>query len=164
MRSIGIIGRITKWVRNWLQDRTQRVVVGGTLSEQGRVGSGIPQGSILGPLLFLIYINDLDMDIESTILKFADDTKLGGLANSWEATRVIQEDLNKIHEWAETWQMKFNITKCKVIHVGNKNIRQDYFMGGTKMECAHVEKDLGVIVDQSLSGSGHCAVAVKKKS
>uniref|UniRef100_A0A0E9XH61 Uncharacterized protein n=1 Tax=Anguilla anguilla TaxID=7936 RepID=A0A0E9XH61_ANGAN len=60
--------------------------------------------------------------------------------------------------------MKFNITKCKVLHVGNKNIGQDYFMGGTKLECAQVEKDLGVIVDQSLSGSCQCAVAVKKKA
>lgn len=117
---------------------------------------------VLGPLLFLIY-NDLDMDIESTLVKFADYTKLGGLANSLESTKVIQEDLNRIEKWAETWQMKFNITKCKVLHVGNKNIGQDYFMGGTKLECAHVEKDLGVIVDQSLSGSCQCAVAVKKK-
>lgn len=162
MRSVGITGSISDWVQNWLRDRTQRVVVGGVCSEQGIVGSGVPQGSVLGPLLFLIYINDLDRDIESTLVKFADDTKLGGLANSLESTKVIQEDLNRIQKWSETWQMKFNITKCKVLHVGNKNVRQDYFMGGTKLECAQVEKDLGVIVDQSLSSSSQCAAAVKK--
>ena len=125
------------------------VMVGGTLSEQGIVGSGVPQGSVLGPLLFLIYINDLDGGIESSLVKFADDTKLGGLANSLEYTKVIQEDLDRIQKWAETWQIKFNIAKCKVLHVGNKNIRQDYFMGGIKLECAQVEKDLGVMVDEN---------------
>ena len=67
-----------------------------------------------------------------------------------------------IYNWAETWQMKFNIAKCKVLHVGNKNIWQDYFMGGIKLECAQVEKDLGVMVDENLSGSRQCAVAIKK--
>ena len=113
-------------------------MVGGTLSEQGIVGSGVPQGSVLGPLLFLIYVNDLDGGIESSLVKFADDTKLGGLANSLEYTKVIQEDLDRIQKWADTWQMKFNIAKCKV--VGNTNIRQDYFMGGIKLECAQVVK------------------------
>ena len=117
---------------------------------------------MLGPLLFLIYINDLDGGIESSLVKFADDTKLGGLANSLESTKVIQKDLEIIQKWPETWQIKFNIAKCKVLHVGNKNIRQDYFMGGIKLECAQVEKDLGVMVDENLSGSRQCAVAVKK--
>ena len=79
-----------------------------------------------------------------------------------ESTKVIQEDLDRIQKWAETWQIKFNIAKCKVLHVGNKNIRQDYFMGGIKLECAQVEKDPGVMVDENLSGSRQCAVAVKK--
>ena len=162
MRMVGITGATSEWVRNWLQHRTQSVMVGGTLSEQGIVGSGVPQGSVLEPLLFLIYINDLDGGIESSLVKFADDTKLGGLANSLEHTKVIQEDLDRIQKWAETWQMKFNIAKRKVLHVGNKNIRQDYFMGGIKLECAQVEKDLGVMVDENLSGSRQCAVAVKK--
>ena len=160
-RTVGITEAISEW-GNWLRDRTQRIVVGGTLSEQGIVGSGVPQGLVLGPLFFLIYINDLERGIESTLVKFADDTKLGSLVNSLEATKVFQEHINRIHKWVETWQIKFNITKRKVLHVGNKNIRQDYFMGGTKLESAQVEKDLGVIVDQSLSGSSQCVVAVKK--
>ena len=156
---VGITGVISEWVRNWLRNRTHRVVVGGTLSEQGIVGSGVPQGSVLGPLLFLIYINDLDRVIESTQAKFADDAKLGGLVNSLEATKVIQEDLNRIQRSTEIWQTKFNTTKCKFLHGGNRNIRQDYFMGGTKLLSAQVEKNLGVSVDQSLSGSSQCAVA-----
>lgn len=162
MSSIGVTGGILEWIQNWLQDRTQRVVVSGISSELGMVGSGVPQGSVLGPLLFLVYINDLDWNIESKLVKFADDTKLGGLANSLESTDVIQDDLDRIQNWAEMWQMKFNVAKCKVVHVGNKNIRRDYFMGGLKLECAPHEKDLGVIVDQTLTGSSHCAVAVKK--
>ena len=82
MKIVGITGAILEWVRNWLRDRTQRVVVGGTLSEQGIVGSGVPQGLVLGRLLFLIQLDDLDRGIESTLVKFVDDTKLGGLANS----------------------------------------------------------------------------------
>lgn len=162
LRSVGIVGGILKWIQRWLRDRTQRVVVGGISSEQGIVGSGVPQGSVLGPLLFLIYINDLDRGIENTLVKFADDTKLGGLANSLESTKVIQDDLDRLQIWADTWQMKFNVAKCKVLHVGNKNIRQEYFLGGLKLECSSQEKDLGVIVDQTLTGTSHCALAAKK--
>ena len=122
----------------------------------------VPQGSVLGPLLFLISINYLDRGIESTLVKFANGTKLGGLANNLEATKVIQEDLNRIQKWTETWQIKLNTTKCKVLYEGNKNIRKDYFIGGIKLERSQVEKYLGVIVDESLSGSSQCAVAVKK--
>ena len=71
MRTVGITGAILEWVQTWLQDKTQRVVVGGTLSEQGIVGSEVTQGSVLRPLLFLIYINDLDRGIERTLVKFA---------------------------------------------------------------------------------------------
>uniref|UniRef100_A0A0E9XRN6 Uncharacterized protein n=1 Tax=Anguilla anguilla TaxID=7936 RepID=A0A0E9XRN6_ANGAN len=92
MKTVGIRGCISEWIWNWLQGRTQRVA-GGILSEHGAVRSGVPQRSVLGPLLFLIYINDLDR------VKFADDTKLGGPANSLEATKVIQEDFNKIQKW-----------------------------------------------------------------
>ena len=83
------------------------------------------------------------------MFKFADDTKLGGLANSLETSNIIQEDVNRIHRWADTCKMKFNMTKCKVLPVGDKNIRQDYFMGGKKLECAEVEKDLAVIDHQN---------------
>ena len=100
IRTVGITGAISEWVQSWQQDRTHRVVVGGTLSEQGIVGSGVPQGSVLGPLLFLIYIYDLDSGIESSLDKFAD------LANGLEFTKLIQEDLNKIQKWAEIWQIK----------------------------------------------------------
>ena len=105
MRTVRIPGTISEWVPNWLWDRKQRVV-GGTLSEQGIMGSGVPQGSVLGPLLFLIYINDLDRGIENPLVKLADVTKLG-LA----PTKVIPEDVNRIQKWMGTWKRKFNTTK-----------------------------------------------------
>jgi len=90
--------------------------------------SGVPQGSILGPLLFLIFINDLDVGIENWILKFADDTKVFSSVNSVEEHSKLQKDLQAINRWSEEWQMLFNVDKCKVMHIGKEHQNLSYYM------------------------------------
>ena len=98
-----------------------------TFSSWTPVTSGVQQGSVLCPLLFLIYINDLDNGIVSIISKFADDTKFCLTSRHPDKVRELQEDLNRLVDWANTWQMNFNIDKCAVIHIGH-NIQHNYTM------------------------------------
>ena len=94
------------------------------------VDSGVPQGSILGPLLFIIFINGIDEGIISDILKFADDTKIFREVGSRESREKLKTDLKVLCEWSDTWQMRFNTDKCKVMHIGVKNLEEEYFMEG----------------------------------
>ncbi|XP_051789435.1 uncharacterized protein LOC127529561 [Erpetoichthys calabaricus] len=87
---------------------------------------------------------------------------MGGLADNLESVKSLQEDLDNIQAWADLWQMKFNVSKCKVLHIGSKNVTFEYTMGGRKIESTPYEKDLGVIVDSKLSTSRQCSEAIKK--
>ena len=116
----GIEGNILAWIRAFLSNRVQRVRVGGAISSTEKVISGIPQGSILGPILFTIFINDLPDCIESTCKVFADDTKI---YNKPENANILQEDLNKLQTWSEKWQLGFNVSKCKTLHIGTKKTK-----------------------------------------
>ena len=116
----GIRGDIFKWIRNFLSDRSQRVKVNGSYSDWSKVTSGIPQGSVLGPILFTIFINDLPGEIQSSIKIFADDTKI---YNSISNSDVLTDDLSKLVSWSDKWWLlPFNVDKCKVLHYGRNNI------------------------------------------
>ena len=106
------------------------------------VSSGVPQGSVLGPIPFTIYINDIDSDIKSKESKFADDTKLGYACKSAEDCNIIQQDLDKIVQCSDTWQMSFNVDKCKVMHVGNNNENRQYIMNNQLLLAVTEEKTL----------------------
>jgi len=124
--------------------------------------SGIPQGSVLGPLLFLIFISDLEDDIMSTILRFADDTKMfRKVTNSAEGLQ-LQQDLKRLCDWVNKWQMEFNIAKCKTINIGSGNIAYDYSMKGRQLDVVMTEKDIGVMISSNLKVAQQCYQAYHK--
>ena len=167
----GIIGQTLKWVESFLHQRTQRVVIRGTMSEEFPVTSGVPQGSVLGPVLFLIFINDLPLEMLSPLSLFADDSKIFArilAENKKKLTRIIngneilQRDLNTIREWAMKWKMEFNVDKCKIMHLGKKNPKHTYNMGGSALAVTREERDLGVLIDDQLNFDKHIRGIVNK--
>ena len=108
--------------------RRQLLVVGNNKSSRTEVKSGIPQGSVLGPLLFIIFINDLPSEVKSWIKIFADDTKIFRAICRVRDGEILQEDLNKLASWAIKWQLPFNEPKCKAVHYGRGNQRTNYIV------------------------------------
>lgn len=162
LRSHGIGGKVAEWIKAWLTNRKQKVGLNKKYSDWSSVVSGVPQGSVLGPLLFLIYINDLDEGIVSKLGKFADDTKVArGVSNNSEVD-ILREDLRKNFQWSVDWQMLFNVDKCTVMHFGSKNPQSEYKIGNHILKKSKQERDLGVIMDSSGKSTEQCIMAVKK--
>ena len=147
LKAHGIGNGMITWIEKWFIDRRQRVVVDGEVSNWKSVVSGVPHGSVLGPILFLIYINGLDDDIISKMLKFADDTKVFRKIENDADREHLQDDLNKLIEWSEKWQMLFNFGKC---------------MGGTVLNTTVKEKDLGLTISTDMKVSEQCGIAAAK--
>ena len=166
LRSLGIADNLLRWIEAWLRDRRQRTVLNGSYSEWLEVLSGVPQGSVLGPLLFVVFINDIDgcADQVALLRKFADDTKVGNRVVTPEERMKLQECLDKLTNWADLWCMSFNTDKCKVLHVGRNNPRIDYTMKGKVLSETVKERDIGVNISHDLKPSSHCAEAARRAS
>jgi hypothetical protein len=158
VRAKGVEGKLADWLQNWLTDRKQAVKVGGTVSEEEDVESGVMQGTVLGPCLFTIHIDDIDEVVKRIefFIKFADDGKGAKIVKDAADAAALQETLELLCRWADRWGMSFNEKKCKVMHVGRTNPNFDYFMNGVKLTVVEEEKDVGITVHKSLKPAKHC--------
>ena len=163
LQNIGVKGKLLSWIESFLTNRMQSVKVNGIRSFWSSVLSGVPQGSVLGPLLFILYVNDLPNCLTTCSCKiFADDTKIASKVNSCDQADLLQEDLNRLYEWTRTWKMQFNGKKCHVLHIGKTNPKYLYHINGCLVTPVHKEKDLGVVMTRDLKASSNVNECVKR--
>ena len=154
----GIGGKTLKWIDSFLCFRQQRVVVNGVKSDWAPVLSGVPQGTVLGPLLFSLYINDISSDIESEIRLFADDCVCYREIKDEEDTMKLQRDIDRLGSWARKWGMRFQPVKCNMMQLTRKRIKKihaSYTLEGTNLENVESIKYLGVTITSDLRWNTH---------
>lgn len=162
LKGVGISGRLLLWLEDFLVSRTMKVGVRGAFSQLQAVLSGVPQGSVLGPLLFLLFVNELPTWILNNIRMFDDDTKLWCRIKQESDDVTLQQNIDYLSTWSNIWQLKFNAEKCKVMHIGHSCATEYYMTEGLlkkKLECVLQERDLGIIVASNLKSSQQCIKA-----
>ena len=149
--------------KSFLSNRFQRVAVNNSYSDWKPVTNGIPQGFVLGPLLIAIYVNDMPSVVSSKLFKFADDTKLHRTISSPLDIQTLQNDLDLLYNWSIDWLLRFNISKCKTMHIGRfTSDDYTYFMNNQPLPTVELEKDLGIFVDNHLKFHDHTAAVAAK--
>ncbi len=168
LRAYGVSGKLLSWIADFLAMRKQRVVLGEHVSDWSDVKSGVPQGSVLGPILFILFINDMPEGLASKVKLYADDSKLISVHDRQNSTILTQVELAQIVEWANIWLMELNLDKCKVIYFGKKNPRTEYimtdrdFVESQVLEESACERDLGIQVSASMKWHEQCASAASR--
>ena len=164
LANFGIQSNIHKWITTWLTSRTQRVLVEGCTSSTKKVLSGVPQGTVLGPLMFLLYINDIDTNITSSIRLYADDCVLYRVIKSPQDRDLLQQDLNQLVQWTQTWQMKLNIEKCVSMSCNRSPASTPvvYYISENALEIADQHDYLGVRLHSSMTWSYHIQLKINK--
>ena len=169
LKSYKIEGPILNWIISFLSNRKQFVKINNSVSHKLDVISGVPQGSVLGPTLFIYFINDLPEVIEKSKVKvFADDTKVyNGVCNNVDV-ESLQNSIDEMYLWTQQWLLKFNKEKCKVLHLGKNNPKNKYFIGTNneriELEETELEKDLGIFIDPNLDFKKHIKNITRKAS
>ena len=153
LKEIGITGKLLEWLSDFLIGRSQRVVMGDIVSEFKPVTSGVPQGSVLGPTLFIVFINDLPDNLGHCLL-YADDTKIFKILRDL-SDNSLQDEIDALQKWCTSWKMSLNCKKCKVMHFGKRNPKHTYFLSDpatgkvVNVEKTSDERDLGVIISSN---------------
>ena len=132
LHAYGIRGRLLDWIATFLLARRQRVVIQGSKSEWAPVTSGIPQGSVLGPTLFTLFVNDMPQQVSSCVKLFADDTKLYRPVTN--GSTELQADIDALVKWSKEWLLPFNSTKCRVMHLGRQNAEHSHLLDGASIQ------------------------------
>ena len=153
----GVQGKTLRWIESFLIGRSQTVVLNGNNSDELPVSSGVPQGSVLGPILFLLYINDLPDSLQSQVCLFADDTAVYLTVEGQADSKKLQGDLNVLQDWEKEWDMEFNPSKCPVVHItrSKRPIQTFYSMHGQVLEAVNSARYLGVDIASDLKFTQH---------
>ena len=164
LHQYGIRGDTLNWIKDFLDNQKQTVVINGINSDEVPVSSGVPQGSVLGPILFLAYINDLPEQLKSRVRLFADDTAMYLAISSTTEGQVLQTDLACLEQWEKMWDMQFNPSKCQVLHITRKvkPLNTKYILHNVELESASAAKYLGVTIADDLEWSPHIDNTTKK--
>ena len=178
LHSYGFRDPLIGWLKSFLIGRRQRVCVHDTVSMWHKVTSGIPHGSVLGPVLFLLYINDLRDNVASNVYMFADDTKIYRPMTSHEDTTILQDDLDCLQSWSAKWLLNFDLHRCKVMSITkstacNHDTADHYLINKAQRLALHntsstpilhctKEIDLDVVFDTKLSFRNHIDMCINK--
>ena len=168
IESYGIEGNILNWINTFLNNRRQRVLINGICSECKKVLSEVLQGSILGPILVVIYINDIINNLNSQAYLFEDDMKLYRRINNDTDYNVLRSDINKVVEWTQLWLLQLNPHKCKCITSINKKVNNQIYslntpLGVDELQKVNEKKDIGVVIDSSLKFKLHVAEKINRQ-
>jgi hypothetical protein len=163
IHNIGVRGKLFNWIKNFLNNRKFQVKIENSLSSEKNISSGVPQGSVLGPLLFLLYINDLPNTITDKvkIKLYADDVKLYMIYKDENDKIHLQNALDQLFKWSELNLLEISLNKCFSFYLGPKNLKTDYFINGSKVNYSSTIRDLGIVIDEKLTFKMHISKIVR---